>query len=304
MLSYGIKTNFSGAFSEASASVNKRDNDVGPHIKEASSIGNQTMKYTQNIDDYHAAGRYLETATTEELAQRMHPDAVKYGEDLAAKNIDVHRAIAFSRQLLELKKLFSDPAELEKAGDQLATSQNVSPEQLWAARLFNIIRGLDIKRVPMSEVARYAETKIMENQGIDMSREGFAKANNLKPHQIIMANRIENLLKVAADAFGIPDYRRIFRFIAHYRTEKTGEFYDAFLNQKGIESDATATFVSEMVRSGELDAYDLNPLSVAVRYITGMANAKHIAPVYNRIKVQMEADLQKIAANPETAGMV
>src|SRR5205823_6043252 len=115
-------------FSEASAAVNKRDNTVGPHIKGASNIGNQTMKYTQNIDDYHASGRYLEAATTAELADRMHPDAVKYGEDLAAKNVDVHRAIAFSRQLLELKKLYSDPAELEKAGNQLALGQNISPE--------------------------------------------------------------------------------------------------------------------------------------------------------------------------------
>ena len=161
--------------------------------------------------------------------------------------------------------------------------------------MFNIIRERDINNVPVHDVARYAETKIMENNGVDMSREGFAKANNLKPYQIVMANRMESFFAKVADALEIPDYRRIFRYLAHYRTEKTGEFYDAFLKQKGIESDATATFVSEMVRTGEIDAYDLNPLSVGLRYVTGILNSREIAPVHNKIKSQIEYDIQQLA---------
>jgi len=86
--------------------------------------------------------------------------------------------------------------------------------------------------------------------------------------------------------------------------EKTGDFYDAFLKQKGIENDAAATFVSELTRSGEIDAYDLNPLTVGLRYVTGMLNAKEIAPVFNMIKPLIEADIGKFAGHPVGKDMV
>lgn len=238
-----------------------------------------------NKDQVANIFRYIEAMSPQELMKDMlakgHTEAIDIAKQIADLRVNTSKAIHYSRMVEAIKKDFQGQGSNVIHDEILKLTQalKMEPNDVIAAGLFDGVRQRDINIMSVLDVSRLADALMWDSP----DRAGFAKLAGMSGKEIVVANHFDNLFEAGANIRGIPDYRKIRGYIAHIRTQVYKNLpspESAFLFQKGLGSTLEGQFVSEFVRTGEIDALDLNPFNVAVRYIDTAFKQRDFVPVY------------------------
>lgn len=256
---------------------------------------------------------YVETMTPSEIRSSlmrrpMNQTEVNTANILASlPDADFQKALKYVRMRTEIESTSSGEALINKASD-LAHSLNMTEDDLKAATLYMGVRKMDINQASMYAITRLAEaTRSPAIHGL--SRDAFAQVHEMTGPQLELARRVENMYKDAGEAFNIGDERLIRGYINHYASQiepKGLSFEDAFLKQPGFMNTKEAQFISDLVRTGELNLYEKDPILALARYLrSGFQNVSGFAQQWIESSRNMAGELNQLkATNPRAYNIV
>jgi hypothetical protein len=239
----------------------------------------------EQIFDYHETISPKQIENGELLKTRpLTNNERNAGQIIAADKIDLQKTFDFIREELRLTRKFKGK-ELDAAMDEVIRNMNMDEKHLNAAVLLKAFRGIDIASV--YNVSRYARSLMANGGKGEYTRAEFAAATKMKPVQIEIARRIEKIMSDAEADGVVPNFKTIMRLVNYYPVVKGASIEDAFLwasqgpNKFGTKE---VDFISKMMRSGEINPYERNPIRSLVRYLnagmsekSGFTNALKLA---------------------------
>jgi hypothetical protein len=260
---------------------------------------------------------YRETMSWEEIkaglfkSRPLSAREINAAELLAGDNIDTAKIYKFVRRrdgALEVRAKeeglsvgeLTPEMRAEEIG-KVINEMKLTGEETNAAGLFDTIKTLDLDEVSLYAASRGANA-IMEKS---LSRAEFAAKTKMTGKQIKAAKEIDTLYDNLAEALGIDDARLIEGYLNHYRSQGrhgAGTTESAFLWQRRVlrgEIPKERQFVSEMIRAGEYDVYERDPITAAFRYIRAGINARELMPVWRKA---YRAATEQLAEQAERKG--
>lgn len=247
--------------------------------------------------------RYIEAMSPAELTNEMlikgRDEAVDIAHQVAALRVNTAKAIEYSRKVEGIKRDMQGqgPAIIQDELLKLTQAMNMDAEHVVAAGIFSGLRSRDINVVPIAEIARLADALIWDSP----DRAGFAKLAGMGAKEILVAKQFDRLFDAARGVAGIPDYRAVSGYISHIRSQLNRDLptpESSVLFQKGLGSTLEGQFVSEMIKTGELSAIDLNPFTVALRYVDTAFKARDFVPTYKEALKGFDAALRELSGSP------
>lgn len=224
---------------------------------------------------------YIETASREDLtaprgtfkSRDLSREEIEAAEFLADNAIDTNKIYNFIRMrngTLEVLRREQNvenlrAEETQAVSDQLRAEMNFLQEEMNAVELFDFIKTQDLNDMSLYGVTRLANAIIDEAR----SRPTFAAEEGMSAEEISIANELEALIGEVAREVGIDDVRLIRGYAAHYASQNTPTFASSLLDQSGARVPLERKFVSDMIRSGEINVYERNPILWSMRYIRG-----------------------------------
>lgn len=179
----------------------------------------------------------------------------------------------------DLREVRSKEAVLEMAGFSDLEIQAAGLVGEWKGKtkddfaIFNVIRWLDSESLP---------------EGFSTAREAFASKIKMNGLEKQIAREVEQVLEEGARVAGLDPKRVISGYFPHMRTTVRwgldGTAHSEYFTGIGDISDH---FI-DMVRTGELEVYNLDPLTVASKYIRGILKKKEFGPELEGIKVAID----------------
>lgn len=263
---------------EAAQALQRRMNDLKltPRQRE------QITEYIEAISEAEARGNGL-------LKSRSASESeINAADFLIELNVDTKRVFNYLRQrdaaiAAEAKR--RGVAVEDLGGDLLkqiddGIKQNLKmndPNELAAAQMFEMIKQQDLNTLSLYVVNRIAEA----HRTNAPTRAEYAAREKMSAEQIKMANEIERIYEEIAAIEDVPisDARLLRGYTAHYAQQKTADPVNAYLNQKGTNPELK--FVNGMIRTGEIDAYSLDPVPNLARYIRGAFNSVEFNKSWN-----------------------
>ncbi len=261
----------------------------------------------RTVERAKVLARWAETMSSADIAREgffrpLNSVELNLGNLLASMHVDLSRVEQFVRKVTELEKTMSDDV-LATATKDLAATMHLDRTHMQAAAILRGVRDMAVDEAYSGHIIRYADAKMLEEQGIDTSPEGFAKANNITPKELAAMNMIGDIGDQLAEEFGIPEYRRIKRWIPHFvaANERGINPELAFVAQRGVGSAKEIQFVSELARTGELSNYINDPVTAMSRYIHAGFRAKHLNPVIANAVDAFKLELDKVPKDVQPA---
>lgn len=185
-------------------------------------------------------------------------------------HVDIAKAFQYRRALINLEREMAGNPELGAAQRKLAAAMAVDPVHEEAARVI----GAVLRHNRPGELSIYGITRLANAvMHGDLSPAEYIKANNLSPHAVELANKIRAHYDDLAPKFDIPEEQRLGGYFAHYRNYNNDII---IANQDNIP-----TFVSDLLRTGEMSEYDRDPVNVLVRYINSGYGGKITKPTWD-----------------------
>jgi hypothetical protein len=252
-----------------------------------------------NKEQFANVFRYIEAKSPGELTAEMlakgRGDAVEIARLIAEHKVDSSRAIEFSRKVKDIKDgMKGQPQDaINMEIEKQRAAMGLDNAHVVVAGLFEGLRNRDINTVPINEVARLADALLWDAPG----RAEFAKLAGMSPKELLIAHRFDNLFEQAGKIRGIVPFREISGYIAHYNAQLGGDLPTpeaSVLFQKGLGSNMESAFVNEFVRTGELSTIDLNPYTIALRYIDSAFKARDFVPTYREALRDWDVELNKL----------
>lgn len=275
-------------------------NELAPWAKRLDEISHSIKDLS--VQQWHDITRYMNTMSADEIPGKLFrnrsltADEIKYGEDIAKLgDIDVHKAIKFSRLSKAIKEDMMEGVSKEDMADKVKASkihQDIASEiaklglamgmddpHMAAAGIFEALRYKDIDNASIYAVSRYADALINKTP----TMEEFAALNKMNGAQLKAAKLIEQFYEDARNKHAnIPDHRLLNGYTFHVRAQGDAPSVNAaFLFQKGFGRSLEEQFIAELARTGEIDVYEMNPISAAFRYINNAVKNKEFNPAFN-----------------------
>jgi hypothetical protein len=216
------------------------------------------------------------------------PGEISAADLIISLNVDTKRVFNYLRQRdaaigaeakrqgVEIQDLAGDVIKNIDDGIKNNLKMN-DPNELVVASLFEMIKTEDLNTLSLYVVNRIAEA----HRNKAPNRAEYAVRENLTTEQIKLANEIEAIYDAIAKIEDVPisDARLIRGYTAHYAQQRTADPVNAYLNQKGTNPELK--FVNGLIRTGEIDAYNLDPIPNLARYIRGAFNSVEFNKAWN-----------------------
>lgn len=160
--------------------------------------------------------------------------------------------------------------ETEALRNELRQAKNMSDAEMRAVEQTGFILEQDMNEMSLYNVRRMTQALLDR----DVSRAEFARDNNMPATHLKAARELEQIYKELAEELGIDDFRQLRGFINHIREHGAGDVSTAFLNQRAAgELGRIRQFVSDQVRTGEINQFNTDPFTAIATYIkTGFDN--------------------------------
>lgn len=248
--------------------------------------------------------RYMETMSSSEIAKAgfhrpLNSFEINAGNWMAANGIDTAKADRYSRQVWELEKEYSGQ-ELQTKLTDLANEYKLDVNHTTAAGVLRRVRDMKIADAYIGHITRYADAKLLEEQGFDLSPDGFAKAHQLTSKELAGMDMLAKLGEDAANALGIPNYRRIRRWMPHILAQYE-RGVDIFASQPGLRDIPEMQFIHDLARTGELTNMIHDPVLAMVRYINAGFRSKILDPVLKKFMDAAPEEMKKVPDNARPA---
>lgn len=217
--------------------------------------------------------------------------------ELDVDSIRIYDFIRLRRGLLEAEarkarvEVDQLPEEFVKQLEQqLINDRNMTPNEVTAVAFFEFIKEHDVNNLALDIVTKIADA----HRNNTPSQAEFAREMEMTGVELQAARDIEQIyIDVAADPrVPISDDRLIRGYIPHYAEQQTAVPEHSNLNQRGIS--AERKFVNGMIRSGEINAYDRDPIRTTARYIRAAYNAGEVNPAWNAARKYLREELGQL----------
>lgn len=265
----------------------------------------------QSAEDIRSHGVVNRTMTRSELA---------FSKWLVDHQIDTGLVYKYNRWL-ELLERFKTPEERQaeaatQEAPEIASPTVNTPEKLskYQERVKKLQEALAIDDDHLQAAALFRKAKLENPNQLSLylstshaeavmhnspNRETFAKDNSMTPLEIKIANNIDTLYEELAKEFGIGSNRMLSAYMNHYRLYGVDEIPANIRKIVGLSDappssalkmDKTAKFLSELIRSGDIDVYQRDPVAALVSYISAGFDKIYTNNAYrNAIKAIEEA---------------
>lgn len=227
---------------------------------------------------------------------RLRPDEIRMARILFENDIDIPRVFEFRRAVEDISKQHSKSIAFlnKKAKDvnlpveEVDASRRIIDDEFFAkynefadkmfggldkdkyleaAALFETIVKNSPEKTSLLAVTRLARS--LQSKEISraefIERQGWAKDGP----EVKSIDIIDRLYNDLADEFGIEN--RLDAYMNHYRLYGDGGYVQPSF--RAVE-EKQLKFISEMIRTGELDVYENDPVLALVRYISSGFNSK------------------------------
>ncbi|KKL62733.1 hypothetical protein LCGC14_2182250, partial [marine sediment metagenome] len=180
-----------------------------------------------------------------------------------------------------------DPVIKKAIVDEIIADKNMTPNEMAGVELFDHIRSQDLNDLSLYVVSRLVEAE----RGGALSQADFAAKNKMTAAQIKAANEVVKLQDEIAALPDVPidDAQLIRGYMAHYAEHQTASPEGSVLNQGGVSRDMS--FVNSMIRSGETNAYERDPIAITARYIKNAFNSIEFNDAWNGAKRYVDTEL-------------
>ncbi|KKK74850.1 hypothetical protein LCGC14_2879630, partial [marine sediment metagenome] len=180
-----------------------------------------------------------------------------------------------------------DPRIRKAVEAELIDSKDMTPNEMAGVQIFDHIRTKDLNDLSLYVVTRLVEAE----RGGALSQADFAAKNKMTALEIDVAREVEQIYSDIAKLPDVPieDAQLIRGYTAHYAEHQTASPEGSVLNQGGVSREMA--FVNAMIRSGETNAYDRDPISVTARYIKTAFNAVEFNDAWNSAKKYVDTEL-------------
>lgn len=247
----------------------ERNADMHPDVKRLA--GNARIARSFTPEEYEHATSLMETMSPEDMpkAGGLFPRAftqheIETAEWFNAHNIDIRKAFGYRRAL---KKLGSQ-LEGEEFAAATVKLKEVMGMDVAHERAANIINTVLLQDRP-DELSIFGITRLANAMmHHELSPADYIKANKLSPLVVKFVELMKEHYKDLGKKGDIPEEAMMNGYFPHYRNY--GD--DPIVTRKN----GVPVFVSDLLRTGEMSEYDRDPISVMMRYITTLANNKHI----------------------------
>lgn len=245
-------------------------------------------------------GEWMQTMNPEEvishfMSRKMNPLEESLGRKIAASGIDIQNVFNFRRALEKMHSEFSergtDPQQLAEYNAGVTEARNafgIDERHKDMADLFDSIEGMGKSEASLGAIVRLARS-IQNNEG---SRVEYAAKHKLSFEQIRAANQLEGMYDELAGVFGIGQQQRLGGYMTHARLYGDGNMSQAL---KLFGGDVKAReFYAKLARTGEISAYETDPIRAMQRYIKGGMDSQHFSDALASAKNDLREEIKKL----------
>lgn len=293
---YGTKL-YASIMEPLQRAANGRNAKMTPYIEKVGSI-EKLMKGMTKLQR-EDIGRWMQTMSPDEVAAKfmsrpMNALEMSIGREIAASNVDLERVFKYNRELEKLGKEFEDrtnPAIAEEYSQRVATAKaayGMDTNHLAVAEKLDQIGTMSKKEASMGAIVRYARS-VMDNE---QTRSQFAAGRKMSFDQLRTGNMLENMYGELADRFGIKGESRLGGFMTHARLYTDGNISRA-IRQFAGDSKARE-FYAKMARTGEISAYEMDPIRAIHRYIKAGLDSEGFSEALANAKNSLAEEIKKI----------
>src|SRR6266540_1273609 len=215
-------------------------------------------------DQYDAITSALETRSAEEMVKagtglfkRGFTDKEIAGARwFADHQIDVKKAFAYYRGLKNLERRMGDTGpRVDEAVKRLQVNLNMDENHLEAARVLGRVLAIN----KPGELSIYGIVRLADAiAGGTLEPEAYMQREKFTPQQRKVYDELKSYYKQIAPKFNIPEEQQLQGYMPHLRIYKDDVIF--------VGRDNAPVFTSELLRTGEMDEFDRDPINVAVRY--------------------------------------
>lgn len=248
----------------------------------------ETMSYEEMIGSPRTGKGLLKS-------RKVNANEISASDVLGELGIGTQKLYEFIRlreQLFDAEARIQKVKELDSEAkrsiiSEIVKEKNMTPNEMAGVQLFDFIRTQDLNDISLYVVSRLTEAKRTGS----LSRSDFAAKNEMTALEMDVAKEFEGIYDNIAALPDVPisDAQLIRGYTAHYAEHQTMIPEQSLLNQKGTSSELR--FVNELIRSGEINAYDRNPVPVLARYIKNAFNSIEFNDAWNSAKRYVDTEL-------------
>lgn len=246
-------------------------------------------------------GRYMQTMTPDEVkasfkSKPMNPVEIKLAEGIAKVGVDLEPVFNYRRQVKKIMKEFAGDASPEADANRAQAIQaakdnfGIDEKHQQVVDAFDVIEDTQKSTADLGSIVRLARSI----QDGELSRAGFASKHKMSFEQIRAANQLDQLYGQLATSFNIPKANRLGGYMTHARLYADGNVGES-LRMFGGDTQARE-FYAKMTRTGEISAYEMDPIRSMQRYIKAGMDAIHFSEAYADAKNSAVEEIKKLPA--------
>jgi len=241
---------------------------------------------------------YTETLSANEvrsslLHRSMTKQEVTDGQWLYDNKVDLDKVFKYRRAYINAEKRGLEPEAFQAVMSVHKDQMQMDDLHMKAFEMFQRVTASNMNTSSLLAITRYAQAL---DPKFGLTRDEFLKQRvpeHLKGRFTVAARMLDDHFRDLSKLTGIAEDRIIRVYIPHYR-----QFPDAIIEEDILKSRRPDEFVSELIRTGELnnDMLDRDPMSLLVRYATG-AIKKELGfnEAWNNAKNAISAEVKRIA---------
>lgn len=161
-----------------------------------------------------------------------------------------------------------------KDREQVFNYLGLTKEERQLIKVIKDSRAADKDKFSIYAVSRYASAPSLK-KGFKSGREQYAFENKLTEKELKISRLVEETLEAAFDDSGLDVKRHLSGYWPHLRVW----VQQGFVPDKSLLPPDVLNWMASRYRSGELNVYDVDPLSVVYRHLRGLYMKRHFDPV-------------------------
>lgn len=259
--------------------------------------GNSLMLRGLKQEQYEHITPLIETMDAGDMVKKgglfpnraFTPKEISTAEWFAAHNIDIGKMYTYRRMLKELEGTL-DPDALPAAVTKLKETMGIDADHEEAARII----GTVLFQGRPDELSAFGIVRLANSMmHHELSPDAYIAANSVDPRVVKFVELMREHYRDLGKKGDIPEETMLNGYFPHYRDY--GENVQIATRKNGVP-----VFVSDLLRTGEMSEYDRDPISVMMRYITTLANDKHINTAWNEAQAYLTEATRGMGDNGRT----
>jgi hypothetical protein len=306
-----------------------------PFLEQAKNVEDLLINNKIDRERWQTITQYRESMSPQQIVDGLFKDRkltnteIDYAQRLVDQNIDTQKVFSYRRAVMELDKGFKsqlgdlqrqaaisqDPIEQAAINTQIKqleqghatdvegakTAFVMDDKHLAAVDMFNEIAEKSINEASLHGVTRLARAV----QNGETNRAGFAAKNKMTGPEIQAATQLDALYSQVARHLNIDE--RITNYFNHFRAyTDLPDATPARLRQSVLRGtiDEMPQIASEMIRSGEMNVYETDPIRGITQYINSSFSHQHFNQVWKDARNKATEHLQQITKGRDAAANV